>query len=187
MTNILFFSGSIRKGSSNTKLIQAIHKKALDMGAKGTLISLEDFSMPIYNGDLEAEQGLPDSVKELKKIFLEHDALCIASPEYNSAFSPLLKNTLDWVSRPAIEGEPMLYPFKGKVAAICSASPGSLGGMRGLSFLRMLLSNISMTVVPTQVCLSNSYSAFDEQGNLEDDQMQQFIDKMLEELIHFSK
>jgi NAD(P)H-dependent FMN reductase len=111
--------------------------------------------MPLYDGDYESANGIPDSAKKIKQLFMTHDALLISSPEYNSSFSALLKNTIDWVSRKEA-GEQPLQCFQGKVAALISASPGALGGLRGLFQLRQLLSNLNVLVIPQQVTISGA-------------------------------
>ena len=135
---ILGFAGSTRRESFNQKLVQSAAKGAREAGAEVTLIDLKDFPLPPFDQDLEAEQGMPDNGAKLKKLFIDHDGLLIASPEYNSSVTAVLKNTIDWVSRPA-PGEPPLVAFKGKVATLMSASPGALGGLRGLVHVRSIL------------------------------------------------
>lgn len=166
MTKLLMFAGSARKASTNKQLAALAAHTAKEAGAEVTLIDLADFDMPIYNGDIEADTGLPENAKRLKKLFVEHDGFFIASPEYNSSISALLKNALDWISRPHTENEPGLWAFQGKVAAIGSVAPGALGGLRGLVPLRMMLGNIGVTVVPSQVAVSDGFNAFDEDGTL---------------------
>jgi NAD(P)H-dependent FMN reductase len=131
--------------------------------------------MPLYDGDLEAEQGLPENAKKLKAMFKANDGLLISSPEYNSSFSPLLKNTLDWVSR--TEGdEPSLAAYSGKVAALVSASPGRLGGLRGLVHVRSMLSNIDVLVIPDQEALGGAHKAFNVNGTMTDAERQADIE-----------
>lgn len=166
MTKLLIFAGSARKASTNKKLAALAASTAEKAGAEVTLIDLADFDMPIYNGDIEAASGLPENARRLKKLFVEHDGFFIASPEYNSSISPLLKNALDWISRPHTENEPGLWAFSGKIAALGSVAPGALGGLRGLVALRMMLGNIGVTVVPTQVAVPMGPSAFDADGAL---------------------
>ena len=150
MVKILAFAGSTRQESFNRKLIRIAAQGAENAGAAVTLVELADYPMPLFNQDLEASEGMPQTAHDLKQLFIEHDGLLIASPEYNSAFSPLMKNTLDWVSRVERDGEPLYAAYRDKVAAILSASPGGLGGIRGLVFLRMLLGNLGITVLPEQ-------------------------------------
>lgn len=163
---ILAFAGSLRKDSFNKKLIKIAARGAEEAGAKVTLIDLLDFPLPIYNGDLEAASGLPENALKLKKLFLEHDGFIIASPEYNSSISGVLKNTIDWVSRQATPDEVYLCCFADKVALLLSASPGGLGGLRGLVHLRAILENIGTWVMPGQKTIPNAQEAFDESGHL---------------------
>ena len=134
MPKILAFAGSSRKESWNKKLINIAVQGAEEAGATVTVIDLSDYPMPIFNQDLEAEKGLPESTGKLKRLMMEHDAFMIASPEYNSAFTPLLKNVINWVSRAESEDEPPLAAYRNKVVAIMSTSLGALGGLRGLVF-----------------------------------------------------
>jgi len=165
---ILAFAGSARKDSFNVKLVNIAAAGARAAGAEVTVLNLNDFPMPLFNQDLEAADGPPPQASRLKEIMRAHDGLLIASPEYNSSISPLLKNTIDWVSRPA-DGEPMLAAYQGKVAGLMSASPGRLGGLRGLVHLRSILSNIGVLVTPDQVAVGEAGSAFDDRGDLVDD------------------
>src|SRR5262245_45553181 len=130
---ILAFAGSARCESFNKKLVKIAADAAQRAGAHVTLIDLANYPLPIMNQDLEAEQGPPENALALKKLFLENDGLMMSCPEYNSSITPLWKNTIDWVSRPGPGDPPIgLTAFKNKVAAIMSASPGGLGGLRGL-------------------------------------------------------
>ncbi|MEM7455492.1 MAG: NAD(P)H-dependent oxidoreductase [Planctomycetota bacterium] len=165
---ILAFSGSARNGSVNQKLVTAAAEVARNEGAEVTLVSLKDFEMPLFSQDLEAESGMPEAATRLKQLFFEHDGLLIASPEYNSSITPLLKNTIDWVSR-AAEGEAPCQAYHGKIAGIMAASPGGLGGLRGLVHLRAILGNIGVTVVPDQMAISKAFDAFDEAGGMKDE------------------
>lgn len=164
---ILAFAGSARKDSTNKKLIKIAAAGAREAGAEVTLIDLNDYPMPLYNGDLEENEGQPENAKKIKKLMLEHDAFLISSPEYNSSISPLLKNTIDWISRP-VKGEEDLIAFRNKAVALISASPGPLGGLRGLVTVRSILGNIFAHVIPQQMTLPSAYEAFDDQGNLKD-------------------
>ena len=163
MPKILAFSGSIRRDSWNRKLIQAAADATRAAGGEVTLIDLADYPLPLYNGDLEDRDGLPDNAQRLKALFKAHDAFLIASPEYNSSIPPLLKNTLDWVSR-EWQGESGLVPYQNKVAAILAASPGTLGGMRMLPHLRQILNTLGVLVLPGQFALPHADSAFDDES-----------------------
>lgn len=166
--NILAFSGSARKDSLNQRLIENAARAAEDAGANVRIINLRDFPMPIMNQDLEREQGQPENGTRLKALFVEHDGFLLASPEHNSSISTLLKNAIDWVSR-KVGDEPPLVAYKGKTAAILSASPGRLGGLRGLVHVRSILSNLGVLVLPEQLAVGSAMSAFDENGRLIND------------------
>ena len=173
MTNILAFAGSARKASFNKRLIKIAAAGATDAGANVTLIDLADFQMPLFDQDLEAAQGMPAAAGEFKTLLSEHDGFLIASPEYNSTLSPLLKNAVDWASRSQAEGETPLTAYAGKFAGIMAASPGAVGGLRGLVSLRMLLGNLGVTVLPEQVTVPHASKAFAEDGSLIDPKKQQ--------------
>jgi NAD(P)H-dependent FMN reductase len=166
---ILAFAGSTRTGSYNKKFIRLAAAAARAAGSEVTLIDLRDYPLPLFDGDLEDAEGLPENAKKLKDLFKSHDALLISAPEYNSSITGVLKNTLDWVSREASDDEPPLRDFTGKVATLLSASPGALGGMRGLVHLRAMLGNIGVIVLPDQVSLPKAHEAFDDAGGLKDE------------------
>jgi NAD(P)H-dependent FMN reductase len=180
MTNtpkILAFAGSTRKGSFNKQLVKVAAAGATAAGAQVTYIDLRDFSLPLYDEDLEAESGIPENARKLKELMLGHQGLLIASPEYNSSMSGILKNTLDWISRPE-PNEPPLVCFVDKVAAIMSASPGGFGGLRGLVHLRSILGNIKVLVLPDQIAVPNAYAAFNPEGKLQDSKQQAAVEQL---------
>ncbi|MBE8214763.1 MAG: NAD(P)H-dependent oxidoreductase [Endozoicomonadaceae bacterium] len=183
MVKILFFAGSTRKDSINKKLAKLAEKKAKALGAIVTYLDLKAFEMPLYDGDLEKQESLPDNAKKLKKIFSEHDGFFIASPEYNGFFSPLIKNVLDWLSRSHEENEQSMQAFSGKLAAIASVSPGSLGGIRGLISLRGLLSNLGVIAMPSQLIIPHGFQAFDSKHELIDIKIDQQLQTILKLLI----
>lgn len=160
-------AGSLRSGSFNKKLVQIASAGAKAAGAETTFVDLRDYAMPIYDGDLEEREGLPPAARKLKDVFHSHSGLLIASPEYNSSISAVLKNTIDWLSRPA-PGEKPLGCFVGKVCGLMAASPGALGGLRGLVHLRAILGNIEAIVLPQQVAVMKAHEAFDDAGKLKD-------------------
>ncbi len=168
---ILAFAGSTRKESFNVRLIHIAAEGARSAGADVTVLDLNDYPLPLFDQDLEQEQGMPENAAKVKQLFLDHDGLLIASPEYNSSITPLLKNTIDWVSRPA-EGESPLAAYRGKVAALMAASPGGLGGLRGLVHVRSILSSIGVIVLPDQIAVSRAFEAFDDEGQLKDNKQQ---------------
>lgn len=165
---ILAIAGSKRTGSYNVSLLKAVAREAEAAGAEVTILNLADYPLPIMDQDLEDAEGLPENARKIKALMKSHQALLIASPEYNSSITPLLKNVIDWASRRE-DGEKPLECYTGKVAAIISASPGALGGLRSLFALRQLLSNINVLVIPDQLALMKANEAFDEQGNLKDE------------------
>jgi chromate reductase len=171
-TKILAFAGSLRKDSFNKKLVKIAARGAEAAGAQVTYIDLRDYPLPIYDGDFEVKEGIPENAKKLKKLFNEHQGLLIASPEYNSSISGALKNVIDWVSR-SEPGEPMLACYKGKVAGILAASPGGYGGLRGLVTVRSILGNIFVHVIPEQFALVKAHEAFNEDGSLKDKKQQE--------------
>ncbi len=181
--SILFLAGSARRQSVNKRVAKKAFELAKEKGANATFIDLKDYPMPLYDGDLEAESGLPENVIKLKQIFVEHKGLFIVSPEYNSSFSPLLKNTLDWISRKQNADEAPLIAYVGKVAALAAASPGHFGGVRGLVPLRMLLSNIKVTVLPDQLAIPYYGKAFDDKGELIDESALSGLDRVVNQLI----
>lgn len=163
---ILAFAGSSREGSFNKKLIAIAADGARAVGAEVTLIDLRDFPLPIFDEDLE-KQGTPANVGRLKELFESHQGLMISSPEYNSSVTALLKNTLDWVSRP-VPGKGPLAGIAGKAAVLMSASPGALGGLRGLVHLRSILGNIGVLLLPDQLAIMRAHEAFGADGALKD-------------------
>jgi NAD(P)H-dependent FMN reductase len=175
---ILAFSGSTRTNSFNKKLVKIAGNAAKNAGAEVTFIDLRDYPMPLYDEDLEAAQGMPINARRLKELFNEHQGLLISSPEYNGAYPGVLKNAIDWVSRPFSSDEIMHFSFLGKVGAIMSASPGAMGGVRALAALRLLLENIQIMVIPSQKGISNAYAAFNEDGTLKDEKLQDAIEKL---------
>jgi NAD(P)H-dependent FMN reductase len=181
---ILAFAGSTRKESFNKKLVQNAVKGAREAGAEVTLIDLKEFPLPLFDQDLEAEHGMPDNGMKLKTLFIDHDGLLIAAPEYNSSVTAVLKNAIDWVSRPAA-GEPPLVAFRGKVATLMSASPGALGGLRGLIHVRSILGNIGVIVLPDQIAVAKAHEAFEPDGSLSDPKQQAGIEALGKTLSSF--
>ena len=157
---ILAFAGSARKGSFNRLFLAASVEAARKAGCEVTVADLNELVLPLYHGDLEEAEGMPANALRLVELILSHDGLLVASPEYNSMTTPLLKNTLDWCSR----SEP--NPFEGKVAAVISASPGPFGGVRSLQLAQQLLLKLGCHVVPGQCYLPAAGKAFDAEGRL---------------------
>jgi len=181
---ILAFAGSLRRESFNKRLVPIAARAARDAGAEVNVIDLRDFPLPVFDQDLEAEQGMPENGKKLKQLFLDHDGFLIASPEYNSSVTAVLKNTIDWVSRPA-PGEPSVVAFRGRAAALMSASPRALGGLRGLVHVRSILGNIGVIVLPDQVAVPKAGEAFNADGSLKDPKQQAGIEGLGRTLASF--
>lgn len=169
---ILAFAGSTRTDSYNKKLVKIALSGAESAGAEVTFADLRDFPMPLYDGDLEEREGLPENVRKFKALLLSHQGLLIASPEYNSSISGVLKNAIDWASRAENDDEPPLACFKGKICSIMSASPGALGGLRGLVTVRSILGNIGVIVLPDQVAVPKAHEAFTESGTVKESRQQ---------------
>ncbi len=174
-SRILAFAGSARKDSYNARLVRIAAEGARNAGADVTVIDLKDYPLPLFDEDLEREDGTPENATKLKQLFFDHGGLLIASPEYNSSITPLLKNTIDWVSRTA-EGEAPLSAYRGQVAALMSTSPGGLGGLRGLVHVRSILSSIGVIVLPDQVAIPRSFEVFDGTGRLKNEKKQSSIE-----------
>jgi chromate reductase len=174
---ILAFSASARKESLNRKLLAAAVEAVRAAGGEVTLLDLNDYVLPLYHGDLEDASGLPANAVKLIGLITQHSALLIASPEYNSMFTPLLKNTIDWCTR----GDD--NPFEGKVAAVVSASPGALGGVRSLQLAQQLLLKLGCHVVPGQTFLPHADKAFDAQGALQEPHAQKAVQALAAALV----
>lgn len=180
---ILAFAGSARRDSFNKKLAAAAAAVARNAGAEVTVVDFAELPMPLYDQDLEAEKGMPANAQKFKDLLLEHQGLILACPEYNSSITPLLKNAIDWGSRGRAENEPPLAAYRGKVAALLAASPGKMGGLRGLVHVRSILQNIGVMVIPSQLAVSEAYKAFAEDGSLADDGTGGRLKKIVHELV----
>lgn len=174
---ILGFSGSLKAGSLNTRLVANALMGANAAGAETRQILLRDYPLPVFDEDLEAREGLPDNARKLKELMKAHHGFLLACPEYNSSITAALKNMIDWVSRPA-PGERPLECFGGKVCALMAASPGALGGLRGLVTVRSILGNIGVIVMPDQVAVPQAHQAFDGDGKLKDAEQQKRIENL---------
>lgn len=174
---ILAFAGSTRTDSFNKKLVKIAAAGAKEAGADVTVIDLRDYMMPLYDEDLEKKDGLPSSTLKLKELMLSHHGFLISSPEYNSSISGVLKNTIDWTSRQGDDESPMSC-FKDKVAGIMSASPGGLGGLRGLVHVRAILENMGVLIIPTQVAISKAHEVFNLDETMKDQKQEQQVKKI---------
>jgi chromate reductase, NAD(P)H dehydrogenase (quinone) len=183
MLKLLILPGSARRDSVNRKLAGLAAQIAAEAGAEVDLIDPGDYVLPLFNQDLEDAEGLPAAAKQLKSKFLASNAIVFVSPEYNSSITPLMKNFIDWVSRSETDDEPSLAAYRGKVAGLLSASPGALGGLRGLVHLRSILGNIGVLVVPKQFSLTSAYDKFDDTGKLTDQSVIKSVRGVIQEVI----
>jgi len=181
---ILVCSGSSRGGSYNGKLASLAAKKLAILDADVTHLSLKDYPLPIYDGDLEETGGVPDNAKKLHRHFQGQDGIFLACPEYNAGITPLLKNSLDWISRVKEPGE----AYKNKVFAIGAASPGAFGGMRGLIGMRTILEvGLGAMVLPQMVSVVKAASAFDGRGELTDERADGQLDRLVDALLRATR
>lgn len=185
---ILVFAGSIRTGSFNARLAANAAKELALLGAEVTRISLADYPMPIYDGDLESRSGPPENAVKLKRHFMAHHGIFIASPEYNASITPLLKNTLDWISRVREGREVPLAAYKDRVFALGGASNGQYGAMRSLLALRHVLEiGCGALVIPDQIALPRAADAFDDTDTLKDEQTMDRLRGVLQRLIDVTR
>jgi chromate reductase, NAD(P)H dehydrogenase (quinone) len=184
---ILVIPGSLRTGSLNAKLAATIALELATAGAEVTRISLSDFPLPIYDGDLQAKSGVPKNAVNLKRMMGSHHGVLIVTPEYNSSVPALVKNTVDWVSRVQDPQETRGQVFRDRAFAIAAASGGRLGGTRALAALRLILTACHATVVPNQLALSFAEDAYDEKDRLKHAGDAEALGAMVRQLIEFSQ
>jgi chromate reductase, NAD(P)H dehydrogenase (quinone) len=185
---ILVFAGSSRTGSFNARLAALAAKELALAEADVTLISLADYPMPLYDGDAEAASGPPESAFKLKRLMGLQQGVFIASPEYNASITPLLKNTLDWLSRVREGREPPLAAYKGRAFALGAASNGTYGGMRSLIALRQVLElGCGALVIPEQIVVREAAGAFDEMDNLKDERAAGVLRAVVHRLIDIAR
>ena len=174
---ILAFSGSLRKGSFNQQVVNIAARGAEAAGGEVTVLDLRELPLPVYDADLEAAEGLPENARTLKALMKAHDGFLIASPENNSTLSAALKNAIDWASRREGDETPLVC-FKDKTAVIMAASPGALGGLRGLNHLRSILTSIGVLVLPDQKAIPKAHEALTGNGTLNDPAQQKAIEAL---------
>jgi chromate reductase, NAD(P)H dehydrogenase (quinone) len=174
---ILAFSGSARRDSLNKKLLAVVVEATRAAGAEVTVVDFKELPIPLYDGDLEDASGIPGNAQKLIDLITQHQGLLIASPEYNSQMTPLLKNAIDWCTRADDN------PLTGKVAAVVSASPGMFGGVRSMTLARQLLTHLGCHIVPTQCILPHADRAFDAEGKLTDQRVMKSVKAVAEALV----
>jgi chromate reductase, NAD(P)H dehydrogenase (quinone) len=184
---ILVIPGSLRTGSLNAKLAAVAAHRLVQAGADVTRLSLADFPLPIYDGDLQTKSGVPKHAIDLKRMIGAHHGVLIVTPEYNASVPPLVKNTIDWVSRVQDTHESRGQVFRGRAFAIASASHGRLGGARSLAALRLILSACQALVIPNQLALAFADEAYDDRERLKQTPDIEALDALVRQLIDVSQ
>jgi NAD(P)H-dependent FMN reductase len=184
---LVVFAGSLRTGSYNKKLAAIAADAARAAGAEVTLVDLRELNLPLFDQDIEDSTGLPAGAKKFKTLLRESDGFLIASPEYNSSITGALKNAIDWASRSESDDEPDLVAFRGKTGALCSASPGALGGLRALVTVRSILTNIGVWLIPDQVTVPKAHEAFEDSGKLKDERKAKQVAALAQTLVEFTR
>lgn len=180
---ILVFAGSIRANAFSIRTADAAMKELALQGAEITRISLADYPLPIMDQDLEREKGVPENAVRLGRMIAAHDGVLIASPEYNSSTPPLLKNSLDWVSRIRRDNGRSFAPLSGRVFGLCSSSDSAFGGARGLYHLRAVLMACRAEIITPQCSVARASDAFDEEGGFRDERLRQSMETVCRTLI----
>jgi NAD(P)H-dependent FMN reductase len=180
---ILVFAGSIRSGAYSGKVADVAQKTLAVQGAEVTRISLLDYPLPIFDQDLEKEKGIPDNAMRLARHIAGHDGVLIATPEYNGSIPPLLKNAIDWVSRARRDNGKPFHPLTDKPAGLCSSSEGRFAGIRAVNHLRAVLVRCRMAVVTPECSVPNGAEAFDADGALTDERLQQSMEHLCRTLL----
>ncbi|MGX5832396.1 NADPH-dependent FMN reductase [Mesorhizobium sp. 43Arga] len=184
---ILVFAGSVRSGAYSGRTADVAQKVLAMQGAEATRISLIDYALPILDEDLEKDRGVPENAVRLSRLISAHDGLLIATPEYNGSIPPLLKNTIDWVSRVRRDGGRSVRPLAGKVVGLCSSSNGHFAGIRCINHLRAVLVRCQMQVVTPECSVPDGGGAFDEGGNFRDERLYRSMEHLCRTLIETSR
>jgi NAD(P)H-dependent FMN reductase len=184
---ILVIPGSLRTGSHNARLAAVAAYQFAQAGAEVTRISLGDFPLPIYDGDLQTKSGVPKNAINLKRMIGAHHGVLFVTPEYNSSVPPLVKNTIDWVTRVQDAQEVRGQVFRDRVFAIAAASESRLGGTRALAALRLILSACHATVIPNQLALSFASEAYDDMDSLKHPADIEALNALVRQLIDASQ
>lgn len=180
---ILVFAGSLRTGAFSIRTADAATKELAVQGAEVTRISLADYPLPLMDQNLEDESGVPENAMKLGRLIAANDGFLIASPEYNASIPPLVKNTIDWVSRIGADAGRPFHPFAGKVAGLCSSSDGNFGGIRGLYHLRAVLMNCRVEVITPQCSVSRAHEAFHDDGEFREERLKKMMGHVCATLI----
>ena len=186
---LLVIPGSSRTGSLNLSLARAAVRSAQAQGASARLLDLRALALPLYDGDIEASEGVPERTGELIEAIVAADAVLIVTPEYNGFPPPLVTNAFDWLSRaPASGARPAgLKATAGKPVGLLSASPGPLGGLRSMNFLRQYLQMaFAMIVHPRQFALSRADQGFDAAGELKEEKARETVGGVVASLLELA-
>jgi NAD(P)H-dependent FMN reductase len=184
---ILVIPGSLRTGSLNAKLAAAAAHQFAQAGADVTRISLDDFPLPLYDADLQTKSGVPKNAINLKRMISAHHGVLIVTPEYNSSVPPLVKNTIDWVTRVQDVQEARGQVFRERAFAIAAASESRLGGVRALAALRLVLTACHATVIPNQLALPFASEAYDDMDRLKHPADSEALGALVRQLIDVSQ
>jgi len=184
---ILVFAGSVRSGAFSGRAADVAQKTLAMLGGEVTRISLADYPLPIMDEDLEREHGIPENAVRVGRHIAAHDGVLIATPEYNGSIPPLLKNTVDWVSRVRHDGRKPFRPLEGKPVGLCSSSRGRYGGIRAIAHLRAVLVRCRMEVVSPECSVPEGERAFDENGEFSDKRMQQSMEHLCRTLLEAAR
>lgn len=184
---ILVFAGSVRSGAFSGRAADVAQKTLAMQGGEVTRISLADYPLPIMDEDLEREHGIPENAVRAARHIAAHDGVLIATPEYNGSIPPLLKNTVDWVSRVRHDGRNPFRPLEGKPVGLCSSSRGRYGGIRAIAHLRAVLVRCRMEVVSPECSVPEGERAFDENGEFSDKRMQQSMEHLCRTLLEAAR
>jgi NAD(P)H-dependent FMN reductase len=185
---ILVIPGSLRTGSHNSRLAALAAKELALAEAEVTRISLEDYPLPLFDADLVAESGPPHHAVQLRNMLEAHHGIFMTSPEYSASVTPLLKNTIDWISRVRQRGEPTYAAFKHRVFALGAASTGTGGGLRSLLALRQILElGCGALVIPEQIAVAQADQAFDDMDNLKDESLAAALKTLVRRLVEMAR
>jgi len=179
---VLVLAGSLRRASLNKRLAKFAAKQVEEAGLSATYLDLKDYPLPVYDGDDEAEHGVPENARSLRQAFIDHEGLILVCPEYNGSISGALKNVIDWISRP--DGDvPMTAAFRDLTALLLAASPGGLGGLRGLVHVRAILGGVGTLVLPGQHAVSKAHEVLGEDGSFSDERGAKAVSELVGTLV----
>jgi len=185
---ILVIPGSLRSGSYNVRLAALATKELTLADADVTRISLADYPLPLFDADLAFKDGPPENARKLKRMLEAHRGIFIASPEYNASITPLLKNTIDWISVVREPGEVQLAVFQHRAFALGGASPGRSGALNSLLTLRQVLAiGCRALVVPEQIAVPNAEQAFNDKDELVDARAAGQLKTVVKKLIDYAR